>query len=992
MLLVQRGTRVSAGDLVDALWEEDMPASAATTARTYVSRLRRVLGPDAGGGQVIRSVGGGYQLDVADDELDLAVFRRHVAAAERAGHAGDVRGQARELAAGLGLWRGVALAGLPGPFAGRHRAILEQQRITVRTARLRAGLDAGEAVLAELSAMAVEYPLDEQVQELLITGLYRAGRQADALAAYQETRSRLAGELGIDPGPALRLLQERILRADLALMAPAGEPSPQAAAEPSPEAVEDSPRLPGGRRRLGNLPAQVSSFIGRDGELAAVRELLASWRLVTLAGVGGSGKTRLAVQAAAGLTGAAAARDGTWFADLAPLGDPGLVPVTVADVLGVQLKPDHPPLEVLAAAVGDRGLLLLLDNCEHVIDACAKLANTLLRSCPRVTILATSREPLGIEGERVYRVGSMGVPADGDDAGAIRAAEAVRLLEDRAAGYGVSLAWDEDSTRLAGRICRRLDGIPLAIELAAARLQSMPTAELDARLDQRFVLLTGGSRAGLPRQQTLRAMMDWSWELLTGPERAVLARLSAFAGSFAMAAAEAVAPGPDLPVKHVPELLGGLVGKSLVQFGDSATQPGRYRLLETVREYAAGQLAAPGPEGTAAVRMAHRDYYLALAEEAAPHLVAAEAVAWLNRLDAELGNLRAAVAFSLAQADPEPGLRLAVAIRWYWQIRGRSAEGIDVLQALLASPRAQAPTELHVLALDALGRLLDRIGNEVAAGRLVEEALAIVRATGTDYLGDLIQFRAWILLRLGQQDAARPLLDSALELARQRGDLHLMAHVIATRGYAAYIAGDNAASARDAAEAKRLFQQSGDLIRTGTYVGNLGMLELIDGDLDAARTHLAEALDIARAANIRSNMVFETHHLGLAQYLSGALDAAEALFAESLDLARQSGMNVEVGYALLGLALASRGGAQPGWAAQLHGAADQALADPGHSWEPLERRLADQDRERLRGILGDEAFAAEYAAGRTLDPARVLEILESPADGEPGGVPPPWTA
>jgi len=279
---------------------------------------------------------------------------------------------------------------------------------------------------------------------------------------------------------------------------------------------------------LTNLPAQVSSFIGREAELAVVRGLVARSRLVTLTGTGGAGKTRLGLQVAAGLLDDAG--DGVWFADLAPLRDPDLVAVTMADVLGVRQELGRPVLDTVVGAVGGRNLLVLLDNCEHVIGACAKLADALLRGCPNLALLATSREPLGIGGERIYRVPSLRVPADGDDAGVIRACEAVRLLADRAAAQGVPLAWDEETAEVAGRICGRLDGIPLAIELAAARLRALPVGELEARLDDRFLLLTGGSRAVLPRQQTLRAMVDWSWELLDPGERALLAALSVFAG------------------------------------------------------------------------------------------------------------------------------------------------------------------------------------------------------------------------------------------------------------------------------------------------------------------------------------------------------------------------------------------------------------------------------------------------------------------------------
>ena len=731
--------------------------------------------------------------------------------------------------------------------------------------------------------------------------------------------------------------------------------------------MADNPRL------LNNLPAQVSSFIGREAELAAVRALVGGSRLVTLTGAGGAGKTRLGLQVAAGLLDEAG--DGVWFADLAPLGDPDLVAVTVADVLGVRQEPGRPVLGTLVEVVGGRSLLVLLDNCEHVIGACAKVADALLRGCPNLALLATSREPLGIDGERVYRVPPMGTPADGDDAGAIRASEAVRLLEDRAAAQGVPLAWDEPAAGVAGRICRRLDGIPLAIELAAARLRGMPADELEARLDERFAILTGGSRAALPRQQTLRAMVGWSWELLTGAERAVLAALSVFAGGFGLAAAEAVAAGPDVPPGEVARLLGALVDKSLVQFDHAGAGPGRYRLLETVRQYAAGRLDAQGPEAVTHARTAHRDYCLALAEAAAPQLIGPDQAAWLDRLDAELGNLRAAIAVSLTQADPEPGLRLAVSLRVYWRVRGHAAEGADVLRALLDTPAAQEATLLRARALAAAARLLETTGSYATTEDYCEEALAIARAAGDDFLvADLLHERASVLLRQGQPGAL-PLIEQALGLTRRLQETHLTARLLSARSYATYAAGDPAAAARDTAEALRLSRQAGDRLQVGSTLGNLGYYELSAGDLDAARRHLAESVDIFRALNHRDGIVYQTFNLGLAEYLGGSPAAAEALFTESLDLARRMGMRSAIAYALLGLALAGRGGAGPGWAARLHGAADQALADLGRAVEPLEGRLADLDRQRLRAAMGAAAFEAEYAAGRTLDLAQVVAAL-----------------
>jgi len=665
-------------------------------------------------------------------------------------------------------------------------------------------------------------------------------------------------------------------------------------------------------------------------------------------------------------------------------------------VLGVRQEPGRPVLDTLVAAVGGRRLLVLLDSCEHVIGACAKLADALLRHCPELALLATSREPLGIGGEYVHRVPSLAVPADGDDPGAIRASEAVRLLADRAAAQGVPLAEDEEIAAVAGRICRRLDGIPLAIELAAARLRMLPPAELEARLDERFALLTGGSRAALPRQRTLRAMVDWSWELLTGAERAVLARLSVFAGGFGLAAAEAVAAGPDVPAAEVAGLLGALVDKSLVQFGDAGAGPGRYRLLETIRQYAAGQLDALGPAAAGAARLAHRDYYLAMAEAAAPQLVAADQAAWLDRLDAELGNLRAAITFSQAQPDPGPGLRLAASLHMYWAVRGHAAEGAGVMRALLDAPAAQEATLPRARALAAAAHILDKMSGYAIAGDYCQEALAIAGAAGDEYLvADLLYKRAWVLLRQGQRGAALPLIEQGLGLARRLGEPHLTARLISARSYAAYVAGDYADTARDAAEAVPLFRQAGDRQMVGTALGNLGYHELAAGDLDAARTHLAESLDIARALNDRDGITYQTFNLGLAEYLGGAPGAAGASFAQSLDLARRMGMKRQTAYALIGLAMADHGGAGHGWSARLHGTADQALADLGETLEPLEGRLADLDRQRRRAAMGADAFEAEYAAGRVLDLAgaaqHALQGLEAgreaPRSGARGSEP-----
>ncbi len=729
----------------------------------------------------------------------------------------------------------------------------------------------------------------------------------------------------------------------------------------------DNPKL------LNNLPPQVSSFIGRDAELAEVRRLISTSRLVTLTGPGGAGKTRLGLQLAAELLDGSG--DGVWFADLAPLQDADLVAVTVANVLGIREDPGRDLIDTLVEAVGQRSLLVLLDNCEHVVDRCAKLADALLRNCPNIVLLATSREPLGIDGERVYRVPSLATPADGDGPDAIRNTEAVRLFADRAAQHGVTLSWDERTASVAGRVCRLLDGIPLAIELGAARLRGMSVSELDARLDRRFAILTGGSRTALPRQQTLRAMVDWSWELLNAAEGQVLARLSVFAGGFDLAAAEAVTATEEVLLDEVIGHLGALVDKSLVQFDDTGTGPVRYRLLETVRQYAARKLEEQGPRAAEDARIAHRNHYLALAEAAAPQLVARDQAEWLDRLDLELDNLRAAIAVSAKQADPAPGIRLAASLRVFWKTRGHATEAVEALRALLEVPAARGATLLRAQALACTAELLEQTGGYAVAEEYCDEALAIARTAGDDYLvADLLYIRAFILLRRGQQDAALPLIEVGLSLARRLEQPHLTGRLLSVRSFALDIGGDHVGAAREIAESLRLFRQVGDRREMGTMVGNLGYAELSMGDLDSARNHLLESLHIFRELNDRAGVVYETFNLGLAEYLSGSPEAAEAYFAESLDVARRMRMKASTAYALIGLAMTGSDGAGGGRSARLHGAADEAMAALGETLEPLEGGLRDLDCQRLRSVMGAAAFEAEYAAGRTLASEDVVTL------------------
>ncbi len=446
-----------------------------------------------------------------------------------------------------------------------------------------------------------------------------------------------------------------------------------------------------------NLPSQATSFVGRAAELAELRSLISGGsRLVTITGPGGIGKSRLALQVAAeALDGAG---DGVWLAELAPVADPELVARTVAAVLGVREEPGRPVPDTLAEAVGDRSLLMVLDNAEHVLGAVAKLADAMMRSCPRACLLVTSREPLGVGGEHVFRLGSLAVPpADLAAPDRLAAVESVQLFAERALMRRQGFALGEDNAAAVAAVCVRLDGIPLALELAAARLGSLSVSEISSRLDQRFRLLTGGSRTAPSRHQTLRALIDWSYDLLNPAERIVADRLSVFAGGWTLEAAEAVTSAGDTGEWQVLDRLAALVDKSLVQAEESNGST-RYRLLETVRQYAAERLPQRAGAELGQTRTAHRDYYLALVETGAVQLRGPDEAVWLGRLEAEFDNIRAALAFSLA--DPgtaDPGLRLAAGLRWFCYMRGHAGEVLKALNVLLERPDACGPARARAL-------------------------------------------------------------------------------------------------------------------------------------------------------------------------------------------------------------------------------------------------------------------------------------------------------
>ncbi|MFI0192616.1 BTAD domain-containing putative transcriptional regulator [Streptomyces sp. NPDC017082] len=648
VLALRAGRTVPAGVLVDEVWGEDPPADAAGALQALVGRLRRTLGASA-----VASADGGYRLTAGPDDVDLARFDRLTADGLAALADGDPAKAAAVLDDALGLWHGPALADLPDRTAEAAR--WETRRLDALRARHTAALALGQAeqALPELTALCDDHPLDEPLQALRLRALRDAGRPAQALAAYEDVRRLLADRLGSDPGPELRALHTELLRAEPP--APVNSPAPA---------------------RPGNLPARLTSFVGRESDLRTIAADLAGARLVTLLGPGGAGKTRLSQEAAEAVR--HTVRDGVWLAELAPVDDPDAVPQAVLTAIGARETVLHgagvesmravgdrhgDPLERLVEHCARRRMLLVLDNCEHVVDAAARLTETLLARCPELTVLATSREPLGVPGEVVRPVEPLPEPV------------ALRLFAERGAAARPGFRTEDDPEACA-EICRRLDGLPLAIELAAARLRMLTPRQIAGRLDDRFRLLTSGSRTVLPRQQTLRAVVDWSWDLLDAGERDVLARLSVFAGGCDLAAAEAVCGPAAL------DALGSLVDKSLVVAAPAAVGGMRYRLLETVAEYAAERLAETGRR--AETERAHLAYYRELARTTDPLLRGPEQRAAIDRFQAEYENLRTALRHAVALGDEQEGLCLVLSLLWFWQMRDQRVETRTWCQEVMA--------------------------------------------------------------------------------------------------------------------------------------------------------------------------------------------------------------------------------------------------------------------------------------------------------------------
>ena len=716
---------------------------------------------------------------------------------------------------------------------------------------------------------------------------------------------------------------------------------------------------------LHNLPQQISSFVGRADEVAQVEALLGKSRLLTLTGMGGTGKTRLALQAAANmLTGEG---DGAWLVELAPLSDPVLVPQAVAQVLGVREEPGAPLGRTLTEALKAKRLLLVLDNCEHVLGACAALASDLLAACPQVHILATSREALGVAGEQTFRVPSLSLPGlKARTADEVSITESGRLFAERARQAQPSFAVTDGNAAAVAAVCRRLDGIPLALELAAARVRALSVEEINARLGGRFRLLTGGSRTALPRQQTLRALIDWSYDLLLPAEKSVLARLSVFAGDWSLESAEAVCTGGEVEDWEVLDLVTALADKSLLVV-EQREERMRYRLLESVRQYAADRLLEGGESESARAR--HCDHFLALAEEADAGTRGPEQARWLDRLEAEHDNLRAALDWCREDGTgAEPGLRLARALYRFWRVRGYLAEGRERLAAATGHAGAHAYPLARAAALRFASGLEQVQGNMAAARALAEEALALFESTENARGGvGVLLTLGNVALMQGDLAAARVYYERCLPLYRKLGEQAGVAKALGNLGVVMKNQGDLAAAALVGGESLAYFREQGDDEGVANELNNLGEIASARGEDAEARTWLVEALALHRRVGTRNrNLVGCLSLLGAVALRQGRASEARLRMAEGLTLALEIGDGLSGADALEAWAKLCQAGGEAARAARHLGAAARARQAPGAGHDASHQAALEADIRVTQAAQSAEAFDAAWAEGAAL--------------------------
>lgn len=874
LLLISRNQIVSVDRIIEELWGGETPAPGVKTLHYHVSKLRDALEPDrprSTDGSVIRTRSPGYVVEVNEDDVDASCFERLVGEANSM-LASEPRPASQRLHKALSMWRGRALDDVADQaFARTEAQRLEELRLAAVEDRFEADLAVGRHtdLVAELEAQAQQHPFRERLWGQLMLALYRSGRQAEALRAYQVARRTLGEELGIEPTVGLQKLEERILLQD--------------------ENLELTTRASGPKT---NAPARFSSFVGREKDLRAVGELIERNRLVTLTGVGGVGKTRLAIETTAQMVDRY--REGIWWVELAPLTDPDLVPQAIAMALDIAEKPGGPAIENLADELRDQERLLILDNCEHLVDAVADAVNRILERAGGVKALTTSREVLHLRGEVVYEVLPLPTPPLGVSAQEMMSSDSVILFAERAAEIDPGFRLVEHSLEAAAEVCTRLDGIPLALELAAARLRVLTPRQLVERLDDAVALLTRGTRDGPAHHQTLQATLNWSYDLLSDTEQLVFDRLGVFVGGFTFDAVEQVCERLELETtSELLDAMSGLVDRSMVLAYYEAGETVRYRLFEPIRQYSLGRLEKSDRDEIAGT---HAGYYASLVHVVEHDPKNPESV--LNEhfslLETDYDNLRAALSWYL-EANPQWGLRLANDLAPMWWDRGNLNEARLWYERLLAKdPR---PTSERAGALTWAAAFASGQDDYWGEREHAEKAIVLAEQLGDeDLIAAARHSLAYVAYRELDLKRAVELLVDVVGHHRRRlltgiGPVGLLDHVNALRmlGWVAMLRGDTAQGEICGHELLELGSDFGNRASKAAHAV-LGFGAYYRGDLEEARQHLDLAVEYEREFGIGPDLINELLELSEVALSQGDLTEARSLAAEARDLARRFGI------------------------------------------------------------------------------------------------------
>ena len=957
LLALAPAHRLHREQAMDLLWPDLDPKAALNNLHYALHVARRTLEPSAPAGAA-----SGY-LHLRGESLALSPEGPvwvDVEAFEQAASTARHSLEPAAYRAAIDLYSGELLP------QDRYEAWAEQRRAELRGLYLWLLVDLasvcegrrelGEAIEA-LGRVVAEDPTHEGAHVGLMRLYALLGRRREALGHYERLRDALLGEFGSEPEAASARLHEEIWAGTF----PHSDSPPAAGFSPEQEA----PTSPAGAARRHNLPLARTSFVGREHETLEVKRLLAMTRLLTLTGAGGCGKTRLALKVARDLVGAYP--DGVWLVELAALSDPALVPQAVAKALGVNEQPNRPLVETLEDALRSRKTLLVVDNCEHLVEAVVRLVDALLDSCPSLRVLATSREPLSAAGEVTWVVPSLTVPYTRQEEAytpqELEGYESVRLFVERASQRDPSFELTPRNGQAVAQVCRRLEGIPLAIELAAGRIGVLSAEQLASRLEDFLRLLTGGRTAD-PRHRTLRATLEWSHELLSEAERALFRRLSVFAGGWTLEVAEEVCSGEGVEQDDVLELLSELVDKSLVVVEAGEDRVPRFRMLEPVRQYGQERLHESGTAER--VRERHAKYYLALAQEAEPELEGANQTRWIDRLEAEHDNLRAALSWALEGGGVELGLRLAGALRLFWVGRSHYSEGRRWCEEGLKRGDS-VPQQVRANALVGAGFFTASLGELELAIERLEDSLALYRQIGDRRgVATCLRLLGTTMFELGDWERAEALLEEGLALARESGSIRDTCNALSTLSYMAACRGDLERAKALGEESLAIAREAGDTTAASFASNFLAVTAMLGGAYERAQTLFEASLEMTRITGNRKGQATSLNNLGLVALCQGDYARAAELSSESLRLSEESLDHQLVTWSLDALAAVWGQQGYVGRAARLWGAAEVLREASDFSQPPDDKRVLEPFLEAARSRLDEAEFQAAWEEGRAM--------------------------